>query len=146
MAVIAFSDSAATPRLSGNTIGIGGLGVGSGDTIVEDGPLAWIVRGGFALADIDDVTEPGDITATFTHELGHMIGLNHVNAVGELMRPVLHDQSDFGDGDRNGLYSIGEPQCSSSGTLGSRTSASLSTDAPASFTITGWVADERIDH
>jgi len=146
MAVIAFSDVSATPALTGNTIGIGGLGSGSGDTVVQDGSLAWIVRGGFAIADIDDVTDPGDITATFAHELGHMLGLAHVNAVGELMRPVLSNQSDFGDGDRNGLYSIGEPQCSSSETLGSRTSASLGTDPPASFSVTGWVADERIDH
>jgi hypothetical protein len=146
MAVIAFSDSTATPILGGSVIGIGGIGSGSGDNLVQDGSFAWIVRGGFALADIDDVTEPGDITATFAHELGHLVGLNHVSAINELMRPVLSDQSDFGDGDRNGLYSIGEPQCASSKTLGSRTSAPLRTDPPASYTITGWIADEHIDH
>ncbi len=146
MAVIAFSDSTATPILRGGVIGIGGIGEGSGLAGERDGSLAWIVRGGFALADIDDVTEPGDITATFTHELGHMIGLNHVNADGELMRPALTSQSDYGDGDRNGLYSIGQPQCASHRTLGSRTSAALSTDAPASFSVTGWIADEHIDH
>jgi hypothetical protein len=146
MAVIAFSDSTATPILGGSVIGIGGIGSGSGDNLVQDGPFAWIVRGGFALADIDDVNEPRDITATFAHELGHLIGLNHVNAVNELMRPILSDQIDFGAGDRNGLYSIGEPQCASSTTLGSRNSAPLSSNPPASFTITGWFADERIDH
>ena len=146
MTVIGFSDSTATPILGGSVIGIGGIGSGSGDNLVQDGSFAWIVRGGFALADIDDVTEPGDITATFAHELGHLVGLNHVSAVQELMRPVLSDQRDFGDGDRNGLYSIGEPQCGSNKTLGSRTSAPLSIDPPASFTITGWIADEHIDH
>ena len=145
MAVIAFSDSTATPRLR-DAIGIGGIGKGSGENLVQDGPLAWIVRGGFALADIDDVTEPGDITATFTHELGHLIGLNHVTAVGELMRPALTNQRDYGNGDRNGLYSIGEPQCESYRALGSPTSAAFSTDAPASFTVTGWIADEHTDH
>jgi hypothetical protein len=146
MAVIGFSDSTATPILGGSVIGIGGIGSGSGKTVAQDGSFAWIVRGGFALADINDVTEPGDITATFAHELGHLVGLNHVSAVKELMRPVLSDQSDYGDGDRNGLYSIGKPQCSSRGTLESRTSAPLGTDPPASFTITGWIADEHIDH
>lgn len=146
MAVIGFSDSTATPILGGSVIGIGGIGSGSGDNLVQDGSFVWIVRGGFALADIDDVTEPGDITATFAHELGHLVGLNHVSAVQELMRPVLSDQRDFGDGDMNGLYSIGEPQCGSNKTLGSRTSAPLSIDPPASFTITGWIADEHIDH
>jgi hypothetical protein len=146
MAVIAFSDSTATPILSGGVIGIGGVGGGSGENVVRDGSLAWIVRGGFALADIDDVTEPGDITATFTHELGHLVGLAHVNAANELMRPALTPQSDYGDGDRNGLYSIGEPQCVRHRALGSRTSAALSTDAPASFVVTGWIADEHIDH
>jgi hypothetical protein len=146
MAVIAFSDSTATPILSGGVIGIGGIGAGSGENLVQDGSLAWIVRGGFALADIDDVTEPGDITATFAHELGHLIGLAHVNAADELMRPALTSQTDYGDGDRNGLYNLGEPQCALYRALGSRTSAALSTDAPASFTVTGWIADEHIDH
>jgi hypothetical protein len=146
MAVIAFSDSTATPILRGGVIGIGGIGAGSGENLVRDGSLAWIVRGGFALADIDDVTEPGEITATFTHELGHLIGLAHVNAANEVMRPALTSQTDYGDGDRNGLYNLGEPQCALYRALGSRTSAALSTDAPASFTVTGWIADEHIDH
>ena len=62
------------------------------------------------------------------------------------MRPILSDQVGFGSGDRNGHYSIGEPPCASSTTLGSRNSAPLSSNPPASFTITGWFADERIDH
>ncbi len=40
MAVIAFSDASATPILSGNTIGVGGIGSGSGDAVVRDGALA----------------------------------------------------------------------------------------------------------
>lgn len=146
MAVIAFSDSTATPILGGNVIGIGGIGAGSGDAVEKDGLLAWIVRGGFALADIDDVTDPSDITATFTHELGHMIGLDHVNAGGELMRPVLTDQNSYGNGDKNGLYNIGQPQCASTQRLSTGRSAALSADARASISVIGWVADEHIDH
>jgi hypothetical protein len=149
MAVIAFSDASATPILSGNTIGVGGIGSGSGDAVVRDGALAWIVRGGFALTDIDDVTTPRVITATFAHELGHMVGLDHVtgaSAAGELMRPVLTNQSTYGNGDKNGLYSIGQPQCPTAGALDARRSATLGTDAPTSFSVTGWIADEHIDH
>ena len=85
---------------------------------------AWVVRGGFAIIDITDISSPAEITSAFTHEIAHMLGLDHVNAIGELMRPVILSppQQNFGNGDKNGLYSIGAPQCS--------TNARLTTNAP----------------
>ena len=128
MAVFAFSDPYATPILAGNTIGIGGIGPSAQGALPIElaggASTAWVVRGGFAIIDITDISSPAEITSAFTHEIAHMLGLDHVNAIGELMRPVILSppQENFGNGDKNGLYSIGAPQCS--------TNARLTTNAP----------------
>ena len=128
MAVFAFSDPYATPILAGNTIGIGGIGPSAQGALPIElaggSSTAWVVRGGFAIIDITDISSPAEITSAFTHEIAHMLGLDHVNAIGELMRPVILSppQENFGNGDKNGLYSIGAPQCS--------TNARLTTNAP----------------
>lgn len=41
------------------------------------------------------------------HELGHVIGLRHVNSLAELMYPSIHGQWKFGPGDRIGLRLLG---------------------------------------
>lgn len=129
MAVIGFSDPYATPVFGGGTIGIGGIGsniLGTPVTLASGASTAWIVRGGFALVDITDIITPAEIESAFTHEIAHMLGLNHVNAFGELMRPVISSppQTFYGNGDKNGLYSVGEPQCPGG--------AALQANAPAS--------------
>ncbi len=129
MAVIGFSDPYETPILDGGTIGIGGIGpniLGSPITLAPGASTAWIVQGGFALIDVSDIIDPAEIESAFTHEIGHMLGLDHVNAIGELMRPIISNppQTDYGPGDANGLYSIGEPQCTLPG------GAPLSRSAP----------------
>ena len=127
MTVIGFSDPYGTPIFRGGTIGIGGIGPnvsGSPITLTAGDTFAWIVRGGFALIDISDIIDPAQIESAFTHEIAHMLGIDHVNSIGELMRPVISNppQTSFGNGDKNGLYSIGAPQCS--------TKAPLATNAP----------------
>ena len=116
MAVIGFSDPYDTPIFRGGTIGIGGIGPNvSGLPVERTGgdDFAWIVRGGFALIDISDIIDPAQIESAFTHEIAHMLGIDHVNSIGELMRPVISNppQTSYGNGDKNGLYSIGAPQC-----------------------------------
>ncbi|MFN0027921.1 MAG: hypothetical protein ACKV2O_12190 [Acidimicrobiales bacterium] len=46
------------------------------------------------------------------HELGHMIGLNHVASTDEAMYGVMHDlpYSGYGPGDREGLWNLGAPK------------------------------------
>ncbi len=44
-----------------------------------------------------------------THELGHVMGLGHVQAAGELMYTTMHGQTTFGPGDRAGLRRLGRP-------------------------------------
>ncbi len=45
------------------------------------------------------------------HELGHMIGLDHVGDYGEVMYPVMHPvPNGYGPGDRQGLWALGAAQ------------------------------------
>jgi hypothetical protein len=116
MAVIAFSDPYATPIFGGGTIGVGGIGpnvLGPPITLASGASTAWIVRGGFALVDVSDIITPAEIESAFTHEIGHMLGLDHVNAFGELMRPVISNppQTAYGTGDTYGLWSVGARAC-----------------------------------
>ena len=157
MAVFGFSDPYATPALAGGTIGIGGLGRGiDNQTAIEQkagAPFAYIVRDGFAIADITDVTETDELISTFTHEIGHMVGLNHVGvdsagrlngqALDELMLPVLTSQTTFGNGDKTGLYRLGEPNCPGGATLqlDVATADGSQNSAPAAFDVVRWVAD-----
>ncbi len=41
------------------------------------------------------------------HELGHVVGLRHVNSLAELMYPSIHGQWKFGPGDKIGLRLLG---------------------------------------
>jgi len=51
--------------------------------------------------------EPGDQGPTVLHELGHIMGLNHVPSKGELMEPSGGLVTDLGPGDREGLSQLG---------------------------------------
>ena len=45
------------------------------------------------------------------HELGHLVGLAHVDDERELMDAQNHGQVDFGPGDRRGLARLGRGRC-----------------------------------
>ena len=52
------------------------------------------------------------VTAVIRHELGHVVGLDHVDDERELMHPVGHpDVVGFGPGDLTGLAELGRGQC-----------------------------------
>ena len=51
--------------------------------------------------------EPGDQGPTVLHELGHIMGLNHVQSKAELMEPSGGLVTDLGPGDREGLSLLG---------------------------------------
>ena len=46
-------------------------------------------------------------TELLTHELGHVMGLAHVDSPGEIMYPQMHRQTTFGPGDLVGLRRLG---------------------------------------
>ena len=50
--------------------------------------------------------------AVVLHELGHLVGLGHVDAAGELMQPQGGPEiTDWGPGDREGLAALGGSEC-----------------------------------
>lgn len=49
--------------------------------------------------------------AILLHELGHLVGLDHVDSPAELMYADEVGLLDFGTGDRNGLVRLGKGQC-----------------------------------
>jgi predicted Zn-dependent protease len=49
--------------------------------------------------------------AILLHELGHLVGLAHVDDPGELMYPTVGTRSTYGPGDLEGLRLIGQVPC-----------------------------------
>jgi hypothetical protein len=67
---------------------------------------------GWIAINADDPNPPGFALAgeqgpVILHELGHLMGLGHVQSVGELMHPAGGGVVDFGPGDREGLEQLG---------------------------------------
>ena len=98
-ALLAFSDPSATPRLDGSVIGVGGA-IWS--------PTEGQATGGFALVDVSDTGD--ESLPVFLHEMGHMLGLGHVNDATEIMYPVNQGRTTLGPGDQEGLWRLGTSQ------------------------------------
>jgi hypothetical protein len=67
---------------------------------------------GWVAINADDPNPPGFLVPgqqgpVILHELGHLMGLGHVRAAGELMHPSGGGVVDFGPGDREGLRQLG---------------------------------------
>jgi len=91
------SSDPAAPESSGQQIFVSG-------GVTLDGPdFAELLtqRGGYAEA-----------RATVMHELGHLVGLDHVSDDSQLMSPTLSDDlTDYASGDLEGLAALGQGQC-----------------------------------
>ncbi len=142
--VIGFSNVDDTPELAGGVIGVGGSLRRGADA----GGRAEALRG-FAVIDLSDMYDGGpettetlrNIKAATTHELGHMMGLGHVDTSAnggglggsfpstvirdQLMYPALKsvasdpDFDVFDEGDQRGLYELyANRPCAASGALG----------------------------
>ena len=113
-ALIAWSDPSVLSDLAGSIVGIGG---GGGATI--DGQ-ARIVSGQVAYDGPDlarMVQRPNgrvEARSVMLHELGHLVGLNHVHDPTQIMNPTAHPIAHFAAGDRRGLAILGAGACPTS--------------------------------
>lgn len=111
--VIGWSDAARTSALQGSSTGAA-AGI-MGPSARDDGLF---LRAGVVFIDIDDLPQSFDraedrdrTLLILTHELGHVVGLDHVTDSGELMYPLLNGATGWGPGDLAGLAAAGSGRC-----------------------------------
>ena len=114
--LVTWSDERETPALAGTVAGIGGpvaVAAGSGPAVTVTGSVT---------LDVDDIAamraeggaDEGDdlVRALVEHELGHVLGLDHVDDPTQLMNPVMTPGvTDLGPGDLTGLAQLGAGVC-----------------------------------
>jgi hypothetical protein len=109
-AVIAFS----TTQADGTPFGAGMLGQGGGSYTYTGAGLNARVVNGYVLLNRSFSFQQGYVAnglgQTLLHELGHMVGLAHVNDGSEVMYPYSHAVAGYGPGDREGLWYLGAAQ------------------------------------
>jgi hypothetical protein len=110
--LITWSDGTETPKLSGVVAGVGGgerLELPRGSVIVTGAVTLDRVD---ATAELEAVGGPDDLQGVVEHELGHAVGLDHVDDPTQLMNPRLTPGVvTYGDGDRRGLSLLGQGAC-----------------------------------
>lgn len=108
--LIAWADSSEVPDLEGLTAGIGGA------TPVRVRGRVQYVTGTVVLdtATYDRLSQQGDrrsASLILAHELGHVLGLDHVPDPDELMNAEYIGQDGFGPGDREGFKRLSSLPC-----------------------------------
>ncbi|MDN4612278.1 matrixin family metalloprotease [Arthrobacter burdickii] len=110
--LITWTDPTEIPGLEGDVAGLGG----SDYAQTLGHPLVYV--GGQVQLDAPDAAETlqypdgrAYLKATIMHELGHVVGLDHVDDPHELMYADNIGQISFGDGDRAGLALLGTGPC-----------------------------------
>lgn len=106
-AVIAFVSPAESPAIDG----VAGLGGGAYYT-PWNGWDAYVAQGFVHINETLNYTQgtgPSGLEGLLLHELGHMVGLDHVASTDEAMYPVMHNLpwAGYGPGDRQGLWNLG---------------------------------------
>jgi hypothetical protein len=111
--LVAWADEAAHPALRGDRVG-----VATPVAVDPPGPApARYVTGSVVLEaswfDAAVATTEGrrGATGVLKHELGHLVGLDHVDDPLLLMSPVYHSLPDWSAGDRAGLAAAGAGPC-----------------------------------
>ena len=108
--LVAWADAGEVPDLEGSTAGIGGS-----TPARVDGKVRFVT--GVVVLDTeayDRMDRTGDRQSQvliLTHELGHVLGLDHVDDADELMNAQYRDQTGFGPGDLEGLQRLHDLPC-----------------------------------
>jgi hypothetical protein len=110
--LISWTTPDAAPKLGGKVIGTGG----STHYSYGNGPKSY-VTGSLELDAPQMATElerpdgTAYATAVILHELGHVMGLEHVDDPVQLMYPEIGAPDGLAPGDLNGLYQLGKAPC-----------------------------------
>ncbi|WP_457206650.1 matrixin family metalloprotease [Nocardioides sp. P5_C9_2] len=109
--LVAWAAPAEVPDLEGDVVGLGGSAsydVRPGLRQYATGVLT-LDRDQFDVSGwIPGAREP--LEAVVLHELGHLVGLAHVDDTGELMHPT-NTRTTYGPGDLEGLARLGDTPC-----------------------------------
>jgi hypothetical protein len=110
--LIAWTGPEQVPDLAGGVVGVAGSvaeGVGGSAMRYVSGTVY------LDAADLTGILQRPDgadqVRAIITHELGHLVGLDHVDDPGELMYAQNVGRTDLGPGDRQGLAALGSGSC-----------------------------------
>lgn len=101
--LIVWSDRYQDSLLDGGTIGVGG------SAVTEVNGMQRLVIGKVRLD--SNVHDPKQTQLVLEHELGHVLGLDHVDDSDQLMYAEYHGQDGLGRGDVNGLKKLHDVPC-----------------------------------
>ena len=111
--LVAWSDPGEVADLEGDVAGVGGSAWLEVDRTSRVYVTGLVAIDGPQMAEI--LSRPGGqdaVEAVILHELGHLLGLDHVDDPGELMQPVAEPGlTAFGPGDLTGLAHLGRGEC-----------------------------------
>ncbi len=110
--LVSWSDPGASPDLAGDVAGYGGssrLDLSEGSVYLSGG----VVLDAPQLATLEaEPTGAASVRAIIEHELGHLVGLDHVDDPTQLMNPVgSRAVTDYATGDIQGLALLGQGRC-----------------------------------
>jgi hypothetical protein len=109
--LISWTDPTEVAELDGDIAGLGGsvwVTQGSGSVYVTGS----IELDGPQIADIQLREGTASARSVIEHELGHVLGLDHVNDPSQLMNPTGNGVvTTYADGDRTGLWHLGQGAC-----------------------------------
>jgi hypothetical protein len=111
--LVAWSTAAETPALAGDVAGVAGPVI-----VTPSGPASARYVSGQVVLDAEDLAHaPGDpageaaVRVVVLHELGHLVGLDHVDDPFQVMYGKTNRLRGYGEGDLRGLRALGSGRC-----------------------------------